>query len=88
MYSIFVRYYSNFIFQCPVFDLLETVQYDGLRQTVSKTGGIIISVCLYFILTIYFLSTVRTNLGISRVTDYLVKKIKYVTQDKQMKDLR
>ncbi|XP_025405306.1 SID1 transmembrane family member 1-like [Sipha flava] len=28
---------------CPVFDSLETVQYDGLRQTVSKTGGIIVS---------------------------------------------
>ncbi|XP_050440508.1 SID1 transmembrane family member 1-like [Adelges cooleyi] len=28
---------------CPVFDSLETVQYDGLRQTVSKSGGIIIS---------------------------------------------
>ncbi|VVC31854.1 Hypothetical protein CINCED_3A010771 [Cinara cedri] len=28
---------------CPVFDSLETVQYNGLRQTVSKTGGIIVS---------------------------------------------
>lgn len=40
------------LFQCPVFDSLETVQYNGLRQTVSKTGGIIVAVCLFSILFI------------------------------------
>ncbi|XP_050526064.1 SID1 transmembrane family member 1-like isoform X2 [Daktulosphaira vitifoliae] len=30
-------------YTCPVYDSLETVGYDGLRQTVSKSGGIIVS---------------------------------------------
>lgn len=55
----------NIILQCPVYDSLETVQYDGLRQTVSKTGGIIVSVCLYFIQSLYFKSTIKSNLDVS-----------------------
>lgn len=48
--KIYQTFYSiittSLFFQCPVFDSLETVQYHGLRQTVSKTGGIIVSVCI------------------------------------------
>lgn len=35
-----------FFLQHPVSDTLETVQYNGLRQTVSTNGGIIVSVCI------------------------------------------
>lgn len=36
------------VFQCPVFDLERNVQYSGYWQTVSRRGGVTISVSCVF----------------------------------------
>ncbi|CAI6349746.1 unnamed protein product [Macrosiphum euphorbiae] len=69
---------------CPVFDSLETVQYDGLRQTVSKTGGIIISKDEYplglFIVFVVHSDNSACNRGNYQATNSRTKSISFVVK--------